>query len=66
MQTIHIGEIIKAELLRQQRTPAWLARKINCDRTNIYHIFSRRSIDTDRLMQISVALSVNFFEFFRI
>lgn len=66
MNAIHIGQIIKAELRRQQRTPAWLARQINCDRTNIYHIFARRSIDTDRLMQISVALRINFFEFFRI
>lgn len=65
MEPIHIGQIIKDELARQQRTPAWLARQINCDRTNIYHIFARESIDTNRLIQISVALKVNFFEYFK-
>lgn len=65
MGPIHIGQIIKDELARQQRTPAWLARQINCDRTNIYHIFARESIDTNRLIQISVALKVNFFEYFK-
>lgn len=66
MQEIHIGKIIKAELELQERTPTWLARKINCDRSNIYHIFERKSIDTDRLMQISRALNVNFFDYFKI
>lgn len=65
MEQIHIGQIIKAELKRQERTPAWLARCINCDRTNIYHIFARKSIDTHLLWQISQALRVDFFEYFR-
>ena len=65
MQEIHIGRIIHEELKRQERTPAWLAKKINCDRTNIYHIIVRKSIDTALLMKISVALQVNFFECFK-
>ena len=32
---IHIGQLIKTELEQQERTPTWLAKKINCDRTNI-------------------------------
>lgn len=61
---IHIGQLIKAELERQERTPTWLARKISCDRTNIYRIFERESIDTSLLLRISSALNRNFFEEF--
>ncbi len=59
---IHIGQLIKTELELQERTPTWLAKKINCDRTNIYRIFDRESIDTALLSRISTALNRNFFE----
>lgn len=61
---IHIGEIIEAEMKRQERTPAWLARKINCERTNIYYIFKQKSINTDVLLKISKALNCNFFIYY--
>lgn len=61
---IHIGKLIEAELRRQERTPAWLARKINCERTNIYYIFKQPSINTQLLSLISQALSVDFFKFY--
>lgn len=44
-----------------ERTPGWLAKKINCDRTNIYKIFQRPSIDTELLARISKALDYDFF-----
>lgn len=58
---VHIGQLIQEELLRQERTPSWLARKIHCDRTNIYKIFQRESIDTSQLAHICTALNRNFF-----
>lgn len=61
---IHIGKLIKAEVELQERTPTWLAKKINCDRTNVYRIFERESIDTALLSRISTALNRNFFEEF--
>ena len=39
----------------------WLAKKNNCDRTNIYKIFQRPSIDTALLSRISKALEHDFF-----
>ena len=48
-------------MLEIERTPSWLARKINCDRTNIYKIFQRPSIDTALLSRISKALDHDFF-----
>ena len=61
---IHIGKIIEEEMLRQERSPAWLARKINCARPNIYYIFRQESINTDLLLRISKALNHNFFRYY--
>ncbi len=47
---------------RQERTPTWLARKINCQRPNIYYIYEQESINTSLLAKISKALHVDFFK----
>jgi len=57
----HLGRLIRQELQRQKRTVSWLAETINCDRTNIYCIFSRQYIDIELLKRISKALQHNFF-----
>ena len=59
---VNIGVIIEEELRRQERSVAWLARKLCCERPNVYDIFKRESIDTELLMRISLALKRNFFE----
>lgn len=56
-----IGKLISDELIRQERTPAWLASKLGCDRTNAYKILKRSSIDTALLARISMALKHDFF-----
>ena len=60
---MHIGKLIKEVFDRQPKgcTAAWLASRLNCDRRNIYNIFSRAYIDTDTLMRISIALDHDFF-----
>ncbi|MDE6140358.1 MAG: XRE family transcriptional regulator [Alistipes sp.] len=58
---IHIGEMIRRECLRQQRGATWLAARLYCNRVNIYKIYSKRSIDTDLLYRISIALDHDFF-----
>lgn len=58
----HIGHIIKEELARQERTVAWLARKLNYSRQNIYHIFECQWIATDILLKICDILGCNFFK----
>ena len=58
---MHIGEQIQKELRRQERTVAWLARKLNCNRQNVYDIFKRTTIDTELLLRISIILHRNFF-----
>ena len=61
---IHIGKLIEEEMHRQERTPAWLARKINCARPKVYYIFRQESINTDLLLRISQALKKDFFQYY--
>ena len=58
---IHIGSLIEQELRRQERSAIWLAGELHCDRTNVYKIFKKKSIDTKLLENISVILRHNFF-----
>lgn len=62
MSQIFIGKIIEEELRNQERSVVWLSRKLNCNRTNVYKIFNRTSIDTEFLLKISNILKRDFFE----
>ena len=62
---IHIGKLIEQELRSQERTVSWFARKLYCERTNVYDIFKRRSIDTQMLLRISIILEHNFFRYYQ-
>lgn len=59
---IHIGSLIEQELRKQERSVTWFANKLHCDRTNIYKIFKKQSIDTQLLEKISEVLQYNFFQ----
>lgn len=59
---IHIGPIIKQKLAQSSMTIQEFADKINCERTTIYDIFKRKSIDTEKLIRISQALDFDFIE----
>lgn len=59
---VNIGQNIKEELQRQERSVSWLARKLNCTRAAVYRIFSKNSIDTALLASISLILHRNFFQ----
>ena len=58
---IHIGSLIEQELRRQDRSVTWLAGELHCDRTNVYKVFKKKSIDTKLLEDISFILQHNFF-----
>lgn len=58
---VHIGNIIKEELLRQGRSASWLAHVLYCDRSNVYKLFKKKSLDSDLLLRISEALQTDFF-----
>ena len=57
----HIGALIKQDLILQERTVAWYARKLCMDRSNVYRLFQKNSIDTVLLSRISVVLGKDYF-----
>lgn len=61
---IHIGNEIKQVVDKKGISIKKFGEKINCNRTNVYDIFKRTSIDTHLLIMISQALDYNFFELF--
>lgn len=56
-----IGQLIKDELNAQERSVAWFARKLCLDRSNVYCLFQKNSIDTSLLTRISLVLNKDFF-----
>ena len=61
---IHIGKIIKKHFDAQENSVSWFAKELCCDRTNIYSIFKRESIDTRLIKKISVILNHDFFKYY--
>lgn len=55
---------IEQELRRQGRSVSWFAKALYCDRTNVYKIFRKQSLDSELLLRISVILSCDFFRFY--
>lgn len=60
MKDVNVGQMVRDELLRQGRTVNWLAKEIYCEKSNVYKLFKRRSIDLAQLMRISEVLNYNF------
>ena len=59
---VNIGQRIREELTNQERTISWLTRKLNCNRSTVYRILEKNSIDTLMLAQISQILNYNFMQ----
>lgn len=60
MNNVNIGELIHAEMVRQNRSVIWLAKEIYCEKSNVYKLFRRKSIDLAQVMRISELLGHNF------
>lgn len=63
-EKIHIGNLIYSKLKEDGRSASWLAKKIFCERANIYRIFRKPSINTNLLLDISIALEIDFFVYY--
>lgn len=59
---VHIGRIIEERLREVGMKKSELARRINKARQNINDILNRKSMDTELLYSISVALDYDFFQ----
>jgi len=58
---IHIGEMVKKELQKQDLTISWLARQVHHDASNLNKLLQKPSMHTDLLIRISKALHHDFF-----
>ena len=61
MKNIHIGYIIKKKVKERPITVTEFAEKIYCERTTVYDIFERKSIDSELLFRISETLNFDFY-----
>ena len=62
-QDVNIGKMIKDELDRQERTPAWLAKRLNTCRSNGYKVVNEKKFnDILFLIDVSIAVNHNFFK----
>jgi len=59
---LHIGHMVKSVFDKSGLSVAEFARRIHCERTNVYKIFNRHTIDVEMLVAISEALEHNFLE----
>lgn len=57
---IFIGEVIRRKVDEKGIPYAEFARRINCARTSLYHIFNSKSIDVERLLLIATVLEYDF------
>ena len=61
LKDIHIGNIIKQKFEETSMSITDFAKKIHCERTVVYDIFERKSIDTELLIRISEGLNFDFY-----
>ena len=59
-QNLHIGQLIKAVFDESGMTVSEFARQIHLERSTVYSIFERQSIDAIQLAKISLVLKHNF------
>ena len=59
-QEVHIGKLVKSVFDESGMTVSELARRLCCERTNVYSIFRRSSIDIELLARLSLILHHNF------
>jgi predicted transcriptional regulator len=60
-EMVKVGFLIQSELRNQGRSVTWLAKQLNCDRTNIYKIFKRQTVDTALIERLSKIMKEDLF-----
>jgi predicted transcriptional regulator len=60
LRNVHIGTIIREKLKEKSMSVTEFATKINRERSTIYDIFERKSIDIELLVIISKTLDYDF------
>ena len=63
-EDIHIGHLIQAQLKADKRSVGWLSREIGCSRNHLYKVFRKASLEGELLLNISLAMNYNFFQYY--
>ena len=63
-EEIHAGHLIREVLKEKGHTVSWFAQKVNRERSTIYTIFENPHIHTSLLLQVSIILEYDFFQYF--
>jgi plasmid maintenance system antidote protein VapI len=61
MTRIHIGRLIQEKAETESYSAHRLAERLHCDRSNVYKIYRKQTIDTELLLQISKVFNYDFF-----
>jgi predicted transcriptional regulator len=59
---LDIGKLVLQKLKEKERSIAWLAKKIPCDRSNLYKMLQKLHIPNNMLWRISKILDYDFFK----
>ena len=62
---VHIGDYVSEELNNQERSMTWLARQIECDRSNLRKMILSGKLNQDKLIKISEVLGKDFVQIFK-
>ena len=60
-EKIDIGLAVRLKMSEHGTTIAWLAKQVNCDRSNLRKQLHKEHIYPELLQKISIALKTNFF-----
>ena len=58
---VHVGEMVAEEMYRRHISKAEFAESIGTDRSNVYRILKKDSIEINQLYRFSKELNHNFF-----
>ena len=61
MADFHAGHIIKRVFDEQGRTVNWFAKKMHCNRTNVYKMFEKPHLNSAIIERASKVLGHDFF-----
>jgi len=61
INNIHIGSIIKAKAAEKRVSETQLAKIIHCHISTVHYLYKKKSINTEQLWKISMALEYDFF-----
>lgn len=64
MQDIHLGTLVRRKMRERGISINEFAEAIHCDRTNVYNIFKRKSMDVQLVVRISNALNYDFLQYY--